>query len=694
MESAFNHVNSSKTEFPIEEKVQPQKSPLAMDGASSRRFQARPESLERLATSSTSKSSGAKLPRSSIDLTTKRANSNGNRSSRATADASKGARKSRPAASNGKFAAATNNSDSARGNGFRGEDAHVVSADGAGVEPSQTGAEGDRNYSRKHKSLGLLCQNFLSEYGKPSDEDISLDAAANLLGVERRRIYDIVNVLESVGVVVRRAKNRYCWMGKSQLDRTLAFLMQEQTPADGTEDSPVRAGSGAAGLAAAEADLAQDSRKEKALGVLSQKFVQLFLRSPDESISLDQAALSLFGKPKQEEGAGDADENSGSVAGEEEEKPAEKVQKPPSTQMKTRVRRLYDVANILASLQLIEKTQTQSLSRKPAFRWCGPKGTALLMGLDDEAVHPTRFNAPPEPSSKRSKASPPNASKASGSSAKGNLEGSKTVGSKRPPPSASSKLEARASSGSDRAQTAATASKRTRKGSEVAKTHKNGGLSAAESSVANAFTLVRWKDVPGSKHCAQAQVDPSILRAVAEYEQSLLEWISTKKSSPDSKESSPIQPNKRSENTTDADARDEKSTPGLDHAIMTDEEVEDYMAKARAAGPEYFAKAQVWQAKFELWKSYHRSLSRATEDRREATVSGIEEDETVGEQRTAADEGKRSEPKNTDGGDSVAEPHSSSWQLQFRREQQLLWACALAKLSEGEGAGPTQQCKI
>jgi transcription factor E2F7/8 len=38
--------------------------------------------------------------------------------------------------------------------------------------------------------------------------------------------------------------------------------------------------------------------------------------------------------------------------------------------MKTKVRRLYDIANILQSLHLLEKTQLED-SRKPAFRWLG-----------------------------------------------------------------------------------------------------------------------------------------------------------------------------------------------------------------------------------------------------------------------------------------------------------------------------------
>ncbi|CAD6339669.1 unnamed protein product [Miscanthus lutarioriparius] len=228
-------------------------------------------------------------------------------------------------------------------------------------------------YSRKQKSLGLLCSNFVALYDREDVEVIGLDDAAKRLGVERRRIYDIVNVLESVGILVRRAKNRYTWLGfggvpaalKELKERALREMsgspvllpMEDSSTAnlsddeddeklgDADEDAESEKLSQSVDNTSDKPDapscrLRSDHRKEKSLGLLTQNFVKLFLTMEVETISLDEGAKLLLGE-------GHAESN-----------------------MRTKVRRLYDIANVLSSLNLIEKTQ-QTDTRKPAFRWLG-----------------------------------------------------------------------------------------------------------------------------------------------------------------------------------------------------------------------------------------------------------------------------------------------------------------------------------
>ncbi|XP_020530688.1 E2F transcription factor-like E2FE isoform X1 [Amborella trichopoda] len=225
---------------------------------------------------------------------------------------------------------------------------------------SSSFAQRDHTYSRKQKSLGLLCVNFLGLYNRDDTESIELDEAATRLGVERRRIYDIVNVLESVGVLARKAKNQYKWIGmggipgaleclredalKGNPDSNYAISSDDVKDFDDDEDEESLSQKKSDPSETATSKPKQDGRREKSLGLLTQNFVKVFLMTKVEILTLDDAAKFLLGETHES-----------------------------AKTRNTKMRRLYDIANVLSSMNLIEKTH-QPENRKPAFRWLGLKG--------------------------------------------------------------------------------------------------------------------------------------------------------------------------------------------------------------------------------------------------------------------------------------------------------------------------------
>ncbi|XP_019163335.1 PREDICTED: transcription factor E2FB-like isoform X2 [Ipomoea nil] len=66
---------------------------------------------------------------------------------------------------------------------------------------------------RYDSSLGLLTKKFINLIRHAEDGILDLNKAADTLEVQKRRIYDITNVLEGIGLIEKKLKNRIQWKG-------------------------------------------------------------------------------------------------------------------------------------------------------------------------------------------------------------------------------------------------------------------------------------------------------------------------------------------------------------------------------------------------------------------------------------------------------------------------------------------------
>lgn len=105
----------------------------------------------------------------------------------------------------------------------------------------------------------------LHDYSGQSE--IHLDATAQLLGVEKRRIYDIINILEALQCATHLRKNTYTWHGGLKLESLLSSL---------------KAQADALGISHALnfKKPTVSAPKQKSLGILAQRFLMLFLVQP------------------------------------------------------------------------------------------------------------------------------------------------------------------------------------------------------------------------------------------------------------------------------------------------------------------------------------------------------------------------------------------------------------------------------
>ncbi|XVE56153.1 hypothetical protein DITRI_Ditri03aG0214600 [Diplodiscus trichospermus] len=95
--------------------------------------------------------------------------------------------------------------------------------------PNGLNAAGNCRYD---SSLGLLTKKFVNLIMEAKDGTLDLNRTAEVLEVQKRRIYDITNVLEGIGLIEKTSKNHIHWKryddaGSKELDDQVTRLKAE-----------------------------------------------------------------------------------------------------------------------------------------------------------------------------------------------------------------------------------------------------------------------------------------------------------------------------------------------------------------------------------------------------------------------------------------------------------------------------------
>lgn len=214
----------------------------------------------------------------------------------------------------------------------------------------------------------------------PPGSTIVVDEAAVRLGVERRRIYDVVNILEAICLVSKKHKNTYSWLGKDTLDGVFGRLQAQAIreypqdaqrfelqahKCDDDDDDENKDHVKAVPLKPPrkqKSDLV--TRENKSLAKLSQEFLQVFLVG-HVTLSLPEASDKIQGTTSVEELIA----MGGQAQGGGESQDAKELKAAAARGLKTKIRRLYDIANVFLSVGLLEKVDSGDSSRRPNFSW-------------------------------------------------------------------------------------------------------------------------------------------------------------------------------------------------------------------------------------------------------------------------------------------------------------------------------------
>jgi len=78
---------------------------------------------------------------------------------------------------------------------------------------------GEDKKGRKENGLVELTKKFIELLKGAQEQTLDLNNAVDKLGVQKRRIYDITNVLEGIGLINKVSKNNIRWDGPGSVKR-------------------------------------------------------------------------------------------------------------------------------------------------------------------------------------------------------------------------------------------------------------------------------------------------------------------------------------------------------------------------------------------------------------------------------------------------------------------------------------------
>ncbi|KAL9653494.1 hypothetical protein ABK040_002127 [Willaertia magna] len=222
-----------------------------------------------------------------------------------------------------------------------------------GAKPNSN-LENNEIKEKKNNSLLFICSRFIEHYETQHISYINLDETVNKLDIDKRRLYDVLNVLLSLGIASKVKSKQYLYNGMIVLTKTFdefrikafkdSFLYESISKLPDTEESLKKNlrkfQIDSTTLTSNEIPSKTSNKKDTFLMILCKQMIMIFLITEMVEISQEHVTQILL-----------RDVND-----------------------KTKLRRLNDIINVLISLKIIEKQTADNGKRnsKVVLRWSHP----------------------------------------------------------------------------------------------------------------------------------------------------------------------------------------------------------------------------------------------------------------------------------------------------------------------------------